>query len=139
MSDEICTYIALALSLMVVILKVVDSKKHLFNGNKYENTVLKQRHIDEILDATWGKKEEDNDNADNQNGTQSFSVVLISVPNQYKISVLKEIREITFLGLKEAKDIIESTPYVIKENISNSEARNIKNILERAGAEVVIR
>ena len=106
---------------------------------KYENTVLKQRHIDEILDATWGKKEEDNDNADNQNGTQSFSVVLISVPNQCKISVLKEIREITFLGLKEAKDIIESTPYVIKENISNSEARNIKNILERARAEFVIR
>ena len=39
----------------------------------------------------------------------------------------------------EAKDIIESTPYVINENISNSEARNIKNILERARAEVVIR
>ena len=91
MSDEICTYIALALSLMVVILKVVGLKKHLFNGNKDENTVL------------------------------------------------KEIREMTFLGLKEVKDIIQSTPYVIKENISNSEARNIKNILERTGAEVVIR
>ncbi|MEO0138746.1 MAG: 50S ribosomal protein L7/L12 [candidate division WOR-3 bacterium] len=67
----------------------------------------------------------------------SFDVVLVEASN--KIQALKVVREITGLGLKEAKDIIESLPKTIKEGVSKEEAEEIKKKLEAAGAKVEIK
>jgi len=67
-----------------------------------------------------------------------FTVTLVSVGDK-KIQVLKELRAVTQLGLKEAKDIIDKTPSVIKENVSKEDAAKIKAKLEEVGAKVEIK
>ncbi len=67
------------------------------------------------------------------------SVVLASVPADKKIAVLKEVRTLTGLGLKEAKDLVEAAPKAVKENIKKEEAAEIKKTLEAAGAVVEIK
>lgn len=67
------------------------------------------------------------------------SVVLASVPADKKIAVLKEVRTLTGLGLKEAKDLVEAAPKAVKENIKKDEAESIKKTLEAAGAAVEIK
>jgi large subunit ribosomal protein L7/L12 len=67
-----------------------------------------------------------------------FSVVLASV-GEKKINVIKEVRAITGLGLKEAKDLVEAAPKEVKEGASKDEAAKIKEQLEGAGATVEIK
>lgn len=67
------------------------------------------------------------------------SVVLTSVPADKKIAILKEVRTLTGLGLKEAKDLVEAAPKAVKENIKKEEAESIKKTLEAAGAVVEIK
>ena len=67
------------------------------------------------------------------------SVILASVPADKKIAVLKEVRTLTGLGLKEAKDLVEAAPKAVKENIKKDEAAAIKKTLEEAGAVVEIK
>ena len=67
------------------------------------------------------------------------SVVLASVPADKKIAVLKEVRTLTGLGLKEAKDLVEAAPKAVKEGIKKEEAAEIKKTLEAAGAVVEIK
>ena len=67
------------------------------------------------------------------------SVVLASVPADKKIAVLKEVRTLTGLGLKEAKDLVEAAPKAVKENIKKDEAEAIKKTLEAAGAVIEIK
>ena len=64
-----------------------------------------------------------------------FDVVLKSA-GQAKINVIKAVRSITDLGLKEAKELVDSAPKALKEGVSESEANEIKAQLEEAGAEV---
>jgi large subunit ribosomal protein L7/L12 len=67
-----------------------------------------------------------------------FTVTLVSVGDK-KIQVLKELRALTQLGLKEAKDIIDKTPSVVKENVTKEEADKIKAKLEEVGAKVEVK
>jgi large subunit ribosomal protein L7/L12 len=67
-----------------------------------------------------------------------FSVVITGVGDK-KIQVIKEVRAITSLGLKEAKDAVENLPSTIKEGISKEEAEKVKKQLEEAGATVEIK
>ena len=67
-----------------------------------------------------------------------FDVVL-TVAGQQKINVIKAVRAITDLGLKEAKELVDSAPKPIKEGVSESEANEIKATLEEAGAEVELK
>ena len=67
-----------------------------------------------------------------------FSVVLASMGDQ-KINVIKEVRAITGLGLKEAKDLVESAPKPVKEGVAKDEADKIKEQLEGAGATVEVK
>ena len=67
------------------------------------------------------------------------SVVLASVPADKKIAVLKEVRTLTGLGLKEAKDLVEAAPKAVKENIKKDEAEAIMKTHEAAGAVVEIK
>ena len=67
-----------------------------------------------------------------------FTVMLLSGGDK-KIQVIKEVRAITSLGLKEAKDLVESAPGVIKEGVSKQEAEEIKKKLEAQGAAVELK
>ncbi len=67
-----------------------------------------------------------------------FSVILASF-GEKKINVIKEVRAITGLGLKEAKDLVESAPAPIKEDVSKDEAEEIKSKLEEAGATIEVK
>lgn len=68
----------------------------------------------------------------------SFTVVLKEA-GANKINVIKEIRTITGLGLKEAKDLVEGAPKDVKEGINKEEAAKIKDVLEKAGAKVELK
>ena len=67
-----------------------------------------------------------------------FNVILADA-GANKINVIKAVREITALGLKEAKDLVEGAPKPIKENIGKEEAEDIKKKLEAAGAKVEVK
>ena len=67
-----------------------------------------------------------------------FSVVLVDA-GEKKINVIKEVRAITALGLKEAKDLVEGAPKVVKEGVSKAEAEELKKKLEDAGAKVQVK
>ena len=67
------------------------------------------------------------------------NVILASVPADKKIAVLKEVRGITGLGLKEAKDLVDGAPKAVKEGVKKEEAEAIKKLLEAAGATVEVK
>ncbi|MCB0356774.1 MAG: 50S ribosomal protein L7/L12 [Bdellovibrionales bacterium] len=67
-----------------------------------------------------------------------FDVILASAGDK-KINVIKEVRGVTGLGLKEAKDLVEGAPKPLKEGLSKEEAQKIKEVLEKAGATVEIK
>ena len=67
-----------------------------------------------------------------------FTVVLTAVGDK-KINVIKAVREVTSLGLKEAKDLVEGAPQTVKEGVSKDEAAKIKKVFEDAGAKVTIK
>ena len=68
----------------------------------------------------------------------SFTVVLVAAGDK-KINVIKEVRAITGLGLKEAKDLVEAAPKPIKEGASKAEAADIKKKLEEQGAKIELK
>lgn len=67
-----------------------------------------------------------------------FDVILVN-PGAQKLNVIKIVRQITGLGLKEAKDLVDSAPKPIKEGVSKEEAEKIKKELEEAGAQVQVK
>jgi len=68
----------------------------------------------------------------------SFDIILAAV-GESKINVIKEVRAVTSLGLKEAKDLVEAAPKAVKEGVSKDEAGEIKKKLEEAGATVELK
>lgn len=76
--------------------------------------------------------------ADEEEEKTSFNVVLTGIGGN-KIAVIKEVRAVTELGLKEAKELVDSSPKTVKENISKEDAEEIKKKLEAAGASVELK
>ena len=70
---------------------------------------------------------------------QTEFTVTLAAGGDKKINVIKEIRTITGLGLKEAKDLVEGAPKVVKEGVSKDEAAKIKKVLEDNGATVEVK
>jgi large subunit ribosomal protein L7/L12 len=68
-----------------------------------------------------------------------FTVTLKEYPADKKVTVIKVIREITGLGLKEAKDLVEGVPALVKEGVSKADTDAIKKKLEEAGAKVEVK
>ena len=68
-----------------------------------------------------------------------FTVTLKEYPADKKVTVIKVIREITGLGLKEAKDLVEGVPALVKEGISKADVDTIRKKLEEAGAKVEVK
>lgn len=69
----------------------------------------------------------------------SFDITLSEVPADKKIAVLKIVRNVTGLGLKESKDIVDNVPKLLKEGGTKEEAENIKKEIEAAGGKVTIK
>ena len=67
-----------------------------------------------------------------------FTVILKEYPADKKVTVIKVVRELTGLGLKEAKDLVEGIPSTVKEAVSKADSDNMKKKLEEAGAKVEI-
>ena len=70
---------------------------------------------------------------------QTEFTVILAAGGDKKINVIKEIRTITGLGLKEAKDLVEGAPKTVKEGVSKEEADKIKKVLEENGAKVEVK
>ena len=69
----------------------------------------------------------------------AFDIILTEVPADKKIAILKIVRNLTGLGLKESKDIVDNVPKLVKEGVTKDESENIKKELETAGAKVTIK
>ena len=108
-------------------------------------TILEASELTKILEEKWGVSAAaqvavaaapaggDTGGAAASEEKTEFDVVLASMGDQ-KINVIKEVRAITGLGLKEAKDLVEAAPKPVKEGVSKDEADKIKAQLEGAGA-----
>ncbi|MBH20883.1 MAG: 50S ribosomal protein L7/L12 [Rhodobiaceae bacterium] len=108
-------------------------------------TILEASELTKILEEKWGVSAAaqvavaaapaggDTGGAAAAEEKTEFDVVLASMGDQ-KINVIKEVRAITGLGLKEAKDLVEAAPKPVKEGVSKDEADKIKAQLEGAGA-----
>jgi len=68
-----------------------------------------------------------------------FTVILKAYPAEKKVTVIKVIREITGLGLKEAKDLVEGAPSTVKESVSKADSEKFKKQLEDSGATVEVK
>jgi large subunit ribosomal protein L7/L12 len=73
-----------------------------------------------------------------QEGPTSFNVILKEVGSQ-KIQVIKEVRALTGLGLKEAKELVDGAPRAVKEGVNEDEAKKIRETLEAVGATVEVK
>ena len=97
-------------------------------------TVLEAAELAKLLEEKWGVSAA----AAPVEVKDEFSVVLAAAGDK-KINVIKAVREITGLGLKEAKDLVEGAPKPVKEGAPKAEAEEIKKKLEAAGAKVELK
>ena len=110
-------------------------------------TVLEAADLAKLLEEKWGVSASAPvavaaaagvDSAPSAEAKTEFNVMLSSI-GEKKINVIKEVRAVTGLGLKEAKDLVEAAPSMVKEAVPEGEANEIKAKLEEAGATVEIK
>ena len=109
-------------------------------------TVIEAAELATKLEDTWGVSAAApvavaavaGDSGEGAEEKDSFDVILTSY-GEKKINVIKEVRAITSLGLKEAKDLVEGVPNAVKEGCQKAEADEIKGKLEAAGATVELK
>ena len=125
---------------MADLAKIVDDLSNL--------TVLEAAELSKMLEEKWGVSAAApvavaaagaaGAHAEAAEEQTEFDVILAEA-GANKINVIKEVRAITGLGLKEAKDLVEAAPKAVKEGISKGEAEDIKKKLEDAGAKVNVK
>ena len=127
---------------MANIEKIVDELSNL--------TVMEAAELSKALEEKWGVSAAaavavaapgaaaSDSGGDAAAEKSEFDVILTAVGDK-KINVIKEVRTITGLGLKEAKDLVEAAPKPVKEGVSKDEAEEIKKKLEEAGASVEVK
>ena len=98
-------------------------------------TVLEAAELAKMLEEKWGVSAAAAAAVEEQT---EFTVVLAAAGDK-KIEVIKEVRAITGLGLKEAKDLVEGAPKPVKEGVNKEEADKLKAQLEKAGAKVELK
>lgn len=114
-------------------------------------TVLEMSKLKEQLEAKWGVKAQAAAPAMMMAGpaaaaaapaaeeATNFQVTLAEAPADKKIGIIKVLRELTGLGLKEAKDLVDGAPKAVKESAAKAEAEDMKKKLETAGAKVTLK
>ena len=112
-------------------------------GNQSVMTILS---LTKELEQKWGVEakpqmvESQSDQQKEQAPSKdSFDVVLASVPADKKMAVIKAVRELNTLGLKEAKEFVEAAPKVLQESLTKDQADELKRKLEEAGAVVEVK
>lgn len=110
-------------------------------------TVMEAAELSKMLEETWGVSAAapvavaavaGGAAAEAAEEKDEFDVVLVEAGDK-KINVIKEVRGITGLGLKEAKDLVEGAPKTVKEAVAKDEAEELKKKLEAAGAKVELK
>jgi len=116
-------------------------------NNLSELTVMEAADLVKVLEEKWGVSAAAPvavaaaaapGGADAAEEKTEFDVILTAVGDK-KINVIKAVREVTSLGLKEAKDLVDSAPKAIKEAVTKDEAEELKKKFEAAGAQVEIK
>ncbi len=110
-------------------------------------TVMEAAKLSKMLEETWGVSAAAPVAAAAAGAAAPAAVaeeqtefnVILADAGEKKINVIKEVRAVTGLGLKEAKDLVEAAPKVVKEGVSKDEAKKIKELLESAGAKVELK
>ena len=110
-------------------------------------SVMQVIQLTRELEEKWGVKAEpppmqvqpDQKQHETAPTKDEFDVVLASVPADKKMAVIKIVRELTLLGLKESKELVEAAPKVVKEGVSKMDADEYKRKLEEAGAVVEVK
>ena len=112
-------------------------------------TVLEAAELSKLLEEKWGVSATATGAAAPADGggaaapaaaeEQTEFTVILATAGDKKINVIKEIRTITGLGLKEAKDLVEGAPKTVKEGVNKDEVAKIKKVLEEAGATVEVK
>ncbi len=110
-------------------------------------TVMEAAELSKLLEAKWGVSAAAVAVAAPSAGgaaaapaaEQSEFTVFLASAGEKKINVIKEVREITGLGLKEAKDLVDAAPKIVKEGVSKADAEKFKKVLEEAGATVELK
>lgn len=108
-------------------------------------TVLEVIALTKELEAKWGVEAKPAPVVFTQQNTKlveaqtEFTVTLVSVPADKKMAVVKAVRELTQLGLKESKDLVEAAPKMLKELVSAAEAEDLKVKLTAAGAVIEVK
>ena len=110
-------------------------------------TVLEAADLAKLLEDKWGVSASAPVAVASAGGAEAtpsaeakteFNVMLTAI-GEKKINVIKEVRAVTGLGLKEAKDLVEAAPSMVKEGVPEAEANDIKGKLEEAGASVEVK
>ena len=110
-------------------------------------TVLEAADLAKLLEDKWGVSASapvavaatgGAEAAPSAEAKTEFNVMLTAI-GEKKINVIKEVRAVTGLGLKEAKDLVEAAPSMVKEGVPEAEANEIKGKLEEAGASVDVK
>ena len=110
-------------------------------------TVLEAADLAKLLEDKWGVSASapvavaaagGSEAAPATEAKTEFNVMLTAI-GEKKINVIKEVRAVTGLGLKEAKDLVEAAPSMVKEGVPEAEANEIKGKLEEAGASVEVK
>lgn len=114
-----------------------------------ELTVLEMSELKKALEDKWGVTAAApaammvapaaGEAASQEEEATDFEITLQEVPSDKKIAVIKLVREVTGLGLKDAKDLVESAPKVIKDSSPKAEADEIKKKIEETGAKIVLK
>ncbi len=109
-------------------------------------TVLEAAELSKLLEEKWGVSAAAPVAVAAVAGPAAAAVeektefdVILAEAGEKKINVIKEVRAITGLGLKEAKDLVEAAPKAVKEGVNKDEAEKIKKVLEEAGAKVEVK
>src|SRR5476651_1214377 len=100
-------------------------------------TVLEAAELSKLLETAWGVSAAGPAAAAVEEKTE-FTVMLVAAGDK-KIEVIKEVRAITGLGLKEAKDLVEGAPKAVKEGVNKKDAEDMKKKLEAVGAKVELK
>ena len=114
-----------------------DVLKYLEEANMIEISEL-VKDIEDKFGVTAAVPGGGADGASESEEKSSFDIVLTAA-GQSKISVIKVVRELSGLGLKEAKELVDSAPKAVKEGVAKDEAETIKSQLEEAGATVELK
>jgi len=111
-------------------------------------TVMEASNLAKMLEETWGvsasipaaasaaSQDKSSSSADEEKS--EYDVILESI-GEKKINVIKEVKAITGLGLKQAKDLVESVPQIMKKAVAKSEAEELKSRLEGVGAKISLK